>query len=111
VILGALLACAASLASAPAEAYAKQSCNPVVNPYPDSRYEGVDLRRIKASGIGCPKARRVAAGAHKKALRIAPPADGIRRYSWNGWEVVGDIRSDVDRYVAKRRGDRVRWVF
>jgi hypothetical protein len=111
MILGALLVCTVSLVSAPSEAYAKQSCKPVVNPYPDSRYEGIDLRRIQAKGVACRKARRVAAGAHEKALGITPPVDGIRRYSWNGWNVVGDIRSDVDEYVAKRSGKRVGWVF
>ena len=112
--VGGSITCAllvAATLSSSAIAEAKQSCDPVVNPYEGTRYDGIDLRRIRAKGVHCPKARRVATGAHKKALGITPPVDGVRTYRWNGWEVVGDIRDDVDRYVARRRDRTVRWVF
>ena len=93
---------------APASA---RSCRPVVNPYPDTRYEGENLRRIRATGVSCRTARRVARRAHYKALGLPPPLTGVRRFSWHGWRVTGDLRPDSDRYVAKRPGKRVRWRF
>jgi hypothetical protein len=36
---------------------------------------------------------------------------GVRQFNWNGWRVTGDLRGSSDRYVAKRDGKRVRWVF
>jgi hypothetical protein len=36
---------------------------------------------------------------------------GIRRFSWHGWEVTGDLRGASDRYLAKRAGKRVSWRF
>jgi hypothetical protein len=97
--------------AASAEAASARSCRPVVNPYPNSRYEGVDLRRIRATGVSCRSARRVARRAHRKALGTTPPASGVRRFTWNGWQVTGDIRGSSDRYVAARGDKRVRWVF
>ena len=88
-----------------------RSCAPIVNPYPDTRYEGADLRRIRADGVSCRRARRVARGAHHEALGITPPVSGVRRFDWRGWRVTGDLRGASDRYVAKRDGRRVRWVF
>jgi hypothetical protein len=88
-----------------------RSCRPVVNPYPDTRYEGVDLRRIRATGVPCRRARRVARGAHRKALGLLPPLSGVRRFTWHGWRVTGDLRGSPDRYVARRDGRRVRWRF
>ena len=103
----------ALLAAAPpvAEAEAGRACRPVVDPYAGTRYEGADLRRIRAEGVGCATARRVARGAHRKALRTTPPASGVRRLRWRGWRVTGDLRGASDRYVARRGTDRVRWVF
>jgi hypothetical protein len=94
--------------AAPADA---ASCKPVVNPYQGTRYEGVDLRRIHAHGVRCSKARRVVERAHGKALGITPPPSGIRRFTWHGWTVRGDLRPPTDRYVARRHGNRIRWVF
>jgi hypothetical protein len=37
-----------------------RSCRPVENPYAGTRYEGVDLTRIRALRVGCRTARRVA---------------------------------------------------
>lgn len=94
-----------------ADGAAAKACGRVENPYPGTRYEGVDLRRIRAVGVSCPGARRVARRAHRKALGITPPPSGVRHFSWNGWQVTGDLRGDHDRYVAKRGAKRVRWLF
>ena len=94
-----------------APASSARSCRPVLNPYPDTRYEGVDLRRIRATGVSCRTARRVARRAHYKALGLPPPLTGVRRFNWHGWRVTGDLRGDSDRYVARRDGKRVRWRF
>jgi hypothetical protein len=110
LLAGAL--CALAGAGAPtAESASARSCARVVNPYPNSRYEGVDLRRIRATGVSCRRARQVARGAHRKALGITPPPGGVRRFSWQGWRVTGDLRGPSDSYVAKRDGKRVRWAF
>ncbi len=100
------------LVAAPAvEAQGYRSCRPVVNPYPNSRYEDVDLTRIRALGVSCRGARRVARRAHYKALAIPPAAAPIRRFTWRRWKVTGDLRPDSDRYVARRGQRRVRWRF
>ena len=52
-----------------------KSCADVANPYPGTRYEGVDLTRITAAGVTCTTARRVARGAHRRALGL-PVAAG-----------------------------------
>jgi len=111
--LTALLATLAVGAPAPAAAQAATyaSCKPVRDPYPGTRYAGVDLTRIRELHTTCTTARRVARRAHRRALRIAPAADGVRRFSWNGWRVTGDLRPDRDRYVARRGDRRVRWRF
>jgi hypothetical protein len=111
VAVGLAACCLAAPAAEAAPAPARQ-CRPVVNPYPDTRYEGVDLSRIRATGVSCRRARRVARRAHYKALGLPPPLTGVRRFTWNGWRVTGDLRGDNDRYVAKRAGGkRVRWRF
>jgi hypothetical protein len=90
---------------------ATRSCKPVVNPYPGTRYEGVDLSGIEATGIRCGAARRVARGAHRMALGLAPTPNGTRTFNWHGWRVTGNLRPPSDRYLARRGGDRVRWRF
>ena len=100
---------AAAVASMDAEA--ARSCRAVVNPYPGTRYDGIDLTRIRATRVSCRGARRVARGAHRKALGITPPTSGIRRFGWRGWTVTGNLRGSRDRYVAARGSKRVRWVF
>jgi hypothetical protein len=100
----------ASVAAWPAAAQAK-SCEPVRNPYPGTRYDGTDLSHIRSERASCRTARRVARKAHHKALRLPPPADGIRRFRWHGWRVRGDLRPDHDRYVARKGTRRVRWRF
>jgi hypothetical protein len=99
------------LAMPTSEAASTRSCAPVLNPYPGTRYEGEDLRRIRATGVPCRRARRVARGAHRKALGLTPPSSGVRRFRWRGWHVRGDLRGASDRYVARRGENRVRWVF
>ena len=94
-----------------AEAAVFKRCQPVVNPYAGSRYEGSNLHHIRALGVSCGKARRVARRAHRKALAMTPPADGVREYFWRRWYVVGDIRGPTDYYRARRGDDRVRWRF
>ena len=94
-----------------ADGAATRSCKPVVNPYPNTRYDGVDLRRIRATGVSCRVARRVARRAHYKALGLTPPPSGIRRFDWRGWRVTGNLRGSSDRYVAARGAKRVRWRF
>ena len=87
------------------------SCGRIDNPYKGTRYEGTDIRKIRAVAVSCSTARSVARGAHKKALGMTPPPSGIRRFEWKGWKVTGDLRGDDDRYVATRGGKRVRWIF
>jgi hypothetical protein len=106
----ALLAAVALVALAPSAAQAK-ACQPVKNPYPGTRYEGVDLSRIRAEGVGCATARRVARKGHRKALAGAPDANGIVRVRWHGWQVRGDLKPEHDRYVARKGERRVRWRF
>ena len=96
-------------ASATAPSY--RHCEPVRNLYPDTRYDDVDLTRIRALETSCRVARRVARRAHYKALALAPPSRGVRRFGWRGWQVTGDLRGDHDRYVARKGERRVRWRF
>ncbi len=110
LVAGALCALAAGVAPSAAPAAAR-ACKPVVDPYPGTRYEGQNLWRIRAAGVSCTTARRVARGAHRKALGLRPPASGVRRFGWNGWRVTGDLRGSSDRYLATRGDKRVRWLF
>ena len=95
----------------PAGEAAAKSCGRVVNPYEGTRYEGSDLRKIRATRVSCRGARRVARRAHYKALGLTPPPSGIKRFTWRGWKVTGDLRPASDRYVAKKGRKRVRWRF
>lgn len=104
--LGLALACSPGLA-----AHGARACGSVPDPYPGTRYEGVDLTRIEAVGVSCAIARYVARGAHRKALGITPPASGVRVLRWKGWRVRGDLRGASDRYVARKPGKLVRWRF
>jgi hypothetical protein len=105
------VACALAGAGATSAQAATRSCDRIVNPYKGTRYEGVDLRRIRATDVSCRSARRVVRGAHRKALGSTPPPTGVRRFTYNGWKVSGDLRGSSDRYVATKRDMRVRWVF
>ncbi len=111
-LLAAAVMCAlATMGAVSAQGAVTRACGPVVNPYPGTRYEGADLTRIRATGISCVNARRVARGAHRKALGLTPPASGVRRLTWNGWRVTGDLRGASDRYVALRGAMTVSWRF
>jgi hypothetical protein len=35
----------------------------------------------------------------------------MRRFTWHGWHVTGNLRGDSDRYLATRGARRVRWLF
>ncbi len=110
-----LLLVAASLSlvavTAPAASSAAyKKCKPVKKPYPGTRYKGLDLSRIRALRVSCRTARRVAKGAHYKALSLTPTGP-IRRFTWKGWSVTGDLRPASDKYVAKKGRRRVRWRF
>lgn len=110
LLVFALCACTLVGTSSGAAA-ATRSCKSVVNPYPGTRYEGVDLSHIRAVGVSCRTARRVARQAHSKALGLAPSPSGLREFSWNGWNVTADLRPPSDLYVARRDGKRVSWRF
>jgi hypothetical protein len=88
-----------------------RSCGSIPDPYPGTRYEGVPLSGITATGVSCRTAQAVARGAHRKALGMTPSANGIRTFRWHGWKVTGDLRPSHDRYVATRGSTRVRWRF
>ena len=104
---GAVLVASPSAATAARE----RACEPVRNPYPNSRYEGEDLTRIRALNASCKTARRVARRERAKAMGLPLPPDGILRFTWNGWRVRGDLRPDNDKYVARKGTRRVRWRF
>src|SRR3954447_23935071 len=78
----------------------EKECGEIANPYPSTRYEGVPLSDIRARGVSCGVARRVARRAHYKALGLPLPAGGIRRFHWHGWSVKGDLRPASDVYSA-----------
>jgi len=110
--LGAATVCAiAGIGASSAESASARSCPPLVKPYPGNRYKGTDLHGIRARGLSCEGARRVVLGAHSRALGQTPPPSGVRRFTWHGWRVTGDLRPDTDRYLATRGGRRVRWLF
>jgi hypothetical protein len=102
-----LVLAVALLALMPTAAQAA-ACKPVKNPYPGTRYQGVDLTRIRGEGVRCSSARRVARGAHRKALAAFPDANGIVRVRWRGWRARGDLKPSSDRYVARKGERRVR---
>jgi hypothetical protein len=108
-----ILVVAAGLAATvpSAEAATVRWCPAVRNPFPHTRYAGVDLTHIRASGVSCATARRVARGAERRALGITPSPSGIRVFSWQGWHVTGDLRPAEDRYVASLGARRVQWRF
>ena len=110
LVLGGAFVALAIAALGPGDAAAR-SCGSVDNPYEGTRYDGVDLTRIRATEVRCPKARRVARRAHKKALGLVPDPSGHLSFGWNGWQVTGNLRPSRDRYRATRRDKRVRWRF
>ncbi len=86
-------------------------CRPVLNLFAGTSDEG-DVYRIRAQGVSCRTARRVARRSTRKAVSMTPPPSGIRRFSYRRWQVTDDLRPDVDRYSARAGGSkRVRWLF
>ena len=111
LLTGALCALA-GLGSPSAQAGSVRSCSPVLNPYPGTRFHDVDLRRIRARGLSCRSARRVARGAHRSALagttsasrRAAPQPYGRRLGSvlWWSRELIGALPGVDAQPSAKR---------
>ena len=110
-ILPLVIAAALAAAAQSAQAATVRSCPPVRNPFAHTRYAGVDLTHIRATGVSCATARRVARGAEGRALGITPSPSGIRTFTWQGWHVTGDLRPVHDRYVAGMGAHRVQWRF
>ena len=96
---------------ATAQGAATRACRPIVNPYPGTRYEVVELRGIRATRVSCKTARKVVRGARRKALGLPLPPSGVRHFTWHGWHVSGDLRPASDRYIARRGAQLVRWRF
>jgi len=88
-----------------------RSCDPIVNPYEGTRYEGVDLTDIEAKNVSCSNAQRFVEKAHRKALGVAPSADGYRFFRYDGFSVQGNLRPSSDRYRATRNDKLIRWRF
>jgi hypothetical protein len=101
------------VAGAPATADAAfKRCRPVLNVLDGTRYEGSDLYRVRAEGVSCRTARRVARRGTAKAVRATPDASGIVRVRYRRWRVVDDLRGPVDRFRARARGQKlIRWLF
>ena len=106
IVLAALVAGAAPAA----QAAKTRACGSVPDVYPGTRYAG-DLSHITATGVSCLTAKRVARGAHRRALGLTPPPSGVRVFSWDGWRVTGDLHGSSDHYVATKGAKRVRWRF
>ena len=97
-------------AAPPAEASSKP-CPPVIDIFDGSRYAGTDLYRIRAQGVSCKTARRVALRGSYRGVAAVPDPDGQVRVTYRRWSVIGDLRGAVDRYRASAPGGkRVRWV-
>jgi hypothetical protein len=110
---GALSAALALALIAPATADADfKRCRPVIDIFDGTRYAGSDLYRIRAQGVSCETARRVALRGTRRGVAGVPDPDGRVRVRYRTWTVVGDLRGDADRYRALARGGkRVRWIF
>ena len=70
-------------------------------------------RRTGPFATGRPSALRWAPRATRRAVvQVTPVANGpVRRFTWNGWRVTGDLRGSSDAYVATKGDRRVRWRF
>src|SRR5262245_45504959 len=114
LLIAGMLSLVVCIAAAPSAGAAKK-CKPVHAVVPGLTL-GQDtivnhLRRIRATGVGCFKARQVVRHADHKASQglFEPPfpdAEGLWHLDWNGWAVTGDItvpRNVPDRWIAERR--------
>jgi hypothetical protein len=97
----------------PASAQADyKKCRPVVNILDGTRYAGSDLYRIRAQGVSCKTARRVAYRGTLRGVAGVPDENGRVVVGYRAWLVIGDLRGDADRYEAQADWPkRVRWVF
>jgi hypothetical protein len=87
-------------------------CAPVRDVFDGSRYEGSDLYRIRARGVSCRTARRVAYRGTRKAEAATPDSTGHIRVTYRRWSIIDDLRGDVDRFRARAAGrKRVRWLW
>jgi hypothetical protein len=101
----------ALIAPAPADAALKR-CPPVIDVFDGTRYAGSDLYRIRARGVSCRTARRVALRGTYRGVAAVPDPDGRVRVTYRKWTVIGDLRGDADRYRARATGaKRVNWIF
>ena len=88
------------------------SCAPVRNIFEGTSYEGSDLYRIRAQGVSCATARRVARRGTYKAVADVPDSTGHVVVTYRRWRIVDDLTRPVDRFVAKAaERKRVRWLF
>jgi hypothetical protein len=100
-----------AIAAPPADA---ASCASIrnVSQLNGTRFAGSDIFRIRAQGVSCATARRVARGATLRALGITPPVSGIKRFRFQSWAVSGNLRGSDDRYTATGTGGkRITWLF
>lgn len=101
----------ALIAPATADAAVKR-CRPVIDIFDGTRYAGSDLYRIRAQGVSCATARRVALRGTHRGVAGVPDPDGRVRVTYRRWTVVGDLRGDADHYRALAPGrKRVTWIF
>jgi hypothetical protein len=106
----AALAVASAWPTAAAADY--KPCAPVRDVFEGTRYEGSDLYRVRAQGVSCKTARRVARRGTYKAVAGVPDSTGHVRVTYRRWRIVDDLTRSVDRFVAKAAGGkRVRWLF
>jgi hypothetical protein len=102
-----------AIAAAPADAAVK-SCASIrnVSQLDGTRFAGSDIFRIRAQGVSCTTARRIARGATLRALGITPPLSGIKRFRYQSYSVSDDLRGNDDRYTARGSGSkRITWLF
>jgi hypothetical protein len=87
-------------------------CRPVVNIFDGTRYAGSDLYSIRAEGVSCKTARRVALKGTYRGVAGVPGPNGRVVVSYRRWLVTGDLRGDEDHYKAQASSSkRVRWIF
>jgi hypothetical protein len=110
LVTAAFAAAALGATAAPTEAVAR-SCRPVHNVFEAARYAASDLFRIRADGVSCRRARRLAHRATFKALGIPAATGPILRFRVDGWRVTDDLRGDTDRLRARSSGRLVTWRF
>ena len=111
--LAVLAAALLAIAAAPADA-AFRSCASIrnVSQLDGTRFAGSDIFRIRAQGVSCTTARRIARGATIRALAITPPLSGIKRFTYQSWSVSDDLRGNDDLYRANGSGSkRLIWRF